>query len=130
MSMPRNVLAASLAALLPLVLAACAPDAGDADTRMPDATEAPAADAAPAGDFPAADVDAAQPATVPCNADAVQSLVGQASSDAVIEQARADSGASSVRALKPGDAATMDYREDRLNIELDADGVIQSLRCG
>lgn len=127
MSMPRNAVTASLAILLTLTVGACARDADNtttADTAVTDAAAAPAAEATP----PAAELPPTAPA--PCNADAVQSLVGQASSDAVIEQARVDSGASSVRALKPGDAATMDYREDRLNITLDDSGVIQTLRCG
>ena len=34
------------------------------------------------------------------------------------------------RVLRPGDAATMDYRADRLNILLDDGGLIDGLRCG
>lgn len=120
----RNALSV-LAMACTLALAACSPSTPDA----------PVADAAP----PAAVTDPAPPAAEPvagenavaaCNAEAVQALVGQASSDAIVEQARNDSGSSSVRVLKPGDAATMDYRQDRLNIDLDDAGVIQALRCG
>ena len=32
--------------------------------------------------------------------------------------------------LKPGDAATMDYRGDRLNILTDDAGTVQSFNCG
>lgn len=119
MSTPRILLNAGLALLLPLALGAC--------TRTADDAAAPATDAAAA---PSTGTIADPPAPAPCNADAVQSLVGQVSSDALVEQARVDSGASSVRALKPGDAATMDYRQDRLNIALDAEGVIEALSCG
>src|SRR5690606_32792320 len=104
MSTSRTALAASLAAMLSLTLAACAGDTADNARAANDAS-------APLATDPAV-VDAQPPAPVaaPCNADAVQSLVGQASSDALVNQARTDSGAASVRALKPGDAATMDYR--------------------
>ena len=35
-----------------------------------------------------------------------------------------------IRAISPGDAVTMDFRADRLNIEIGADGRIQHFRCG
>ncbi|MFS0771325.1 I78 family peptidase inhibitor [Sphingomonas sp. 1P08PE] len=38
--------------------------------------------------------------------------------------------ARTVRILRPDDAATMDYREDRLNIMLDDNGQVSGLRCG
>lgn len=34
------------------------------------------------------------------------------------------------RVLRPGDAATMDFREDRLNIQVDENGRVSGLRCG
>ena len=34
------------------------------------------------------------------------------------------------RVLRPGDAATMDFRQDRLNILVDDNGRISGLRCG
>ena len=33
-------------------------------------------------------------------------------------------------ALKPGDQVTMDFSEARLNIDVDAAGVITGMRCG
>jgi hypothetical protein len=133
MSMTRNALAAAAAALVAVATVACTRD--DATTQpaaLPDAAETPA-DAAAPGDLPATGMepvpaDPAMPGA--CNADAIQSLVGQPISDAVTEQARTESGSESVRVLRPGDAATMDFRPDRLNIELDGNDVIQSLRCG
>ena len=38
--------------------------------------------------------------------------------------------ARTARILRPDDAATMDYREDRLNIMLDDTGQVTGLRCG
>jgi hypothetical protein len=63
-----------------------------------------------------------------CNADAAQSFVGKPASAA--EQARAASGARTMRLIRPGQAVTMDYRPDRLNIELDASDSMVKLSCG
>jgi hypothetical protein len=65
-----------------------------------------------------------------CDAAAVQSLIGEEATEALVERARSQSGANSVRVLKPGDAATMDYRGDRLNILTDDGGTVQSFNCG
>jgi len=35
-----------------------------------------------------------------------------------------------LRIIQPSDAVTMDFRVDRLNFELDADGVIARVSCG
>lgn len=124
MPMPRTPLAIALAALFSLTVAACSRDAGDTTAATPAAIETPA-EATPVAD----------PATPPgmpgeCNADAVQSYIGQEATEETIEQARVDSGSATVRALKPGQPATMDFRPDRLDIALDKDNIIQTLRCG
>ena len=64
------------------------------------------------------------------NASGGSGLIGQAGSEAVYAKAMQDAGAQSYRALGPDDAATMDFREDRLNIDLDASGTITGFRCG
>ena len=35
-----------------------------------------------------------------------------------------------VRVIKPGQAVTMDYRGDRLNVEVDAHNAIVRITCG
>ena len=40
------------------------------------------------------------------------------------------SNSRTARVLRPGDAATMDVREDRLNIDVDDGGQVSGLRCG
>ncbi len=65
-----------------------------------------------------------------CNADRVQPLVGREAKPQVIERAKQRSGARTVRVIKPGMAVTMDYRSDRLNVELDDVNTIKALRCG
>ena len=65
-----------------------------------------------------------------CNADAVKSWVGRTADEDSVRQAVAAAGAKGVRVIKPGMAVTMDFRADRLNLEVDAANVITSARCG
>lgn len=65
-----------------------------------------------------------------CNADAVQSAVGQQATAEAIEQARKDAGADTVRTLKPDQPTTMEYLEGRLNLLVDESGTITGARCG
>lgn len=65
-----------------------------------------------------------------CNAEAVQGLVGQAHSETLSAEALRLSGARTLRVIKPGMAVTMDYRMDRLNLELDDGGKVVAARCG
>ena len=131
LSTPRKLLvSALLPAALAIALGACAPKPAEpAPEPMPAPTiSAPAETTPPAQDMPA--TDAAPGLAAECKAEAVQSLVSQEATEAVLAQAQADSGAKTVRALKPGEPATMDFRADRLDIALDEKGIIQSLRCG
>lgn len=70
------------------------------------------------------------PQVMQCQADPGQRFVGQAASEDIVEQARVATGAKTVRVLKPGEAATMDFRDDRLNLHLDDHGVIVTVACG
>lgn len=72
----------------------------------------------------------APPVAASCNADAAQSVVGKAATPDVVEQARTQAGAEVARVLKPGQVVTMEYREGRLNVHVDAGNIIQSVRCG
>lgn len=65
-----------------------------------------------------------------CDAAKAQSFVGEPESAEIAEQARQKSGARTVRWLRPGQIVTMEYRDDRLNLELDAEGKIIAIRCG
>jgi hypothetical protein len=65
-----------------------------------------------------------------CNADAAKGVVGQKASEDIVEQARVASGAKTTRVIRPNQAVTMDYRGDRLNVNLAADDVIASVTCG
>ena len=65
-----------------------------------------------------------------CNANWAQPLVGRSASTEVGVEAVRLSGARGIRWIRPGDAVTMDYRPDRLNIELDANNRVAAIRCG
>lgn len=70
------------------------------------------------------------PRLMQCQADPGQGYVGQVAGEDVVAQAKAATGATSVRVLKPGMAATMDFRDDRLNLHLDEHDVIVKVTCG
>lgn len=95
----------------------------DQDPVMPAPTTPPASATTP--DTGASDAASA------CNADAAQSFVGKPASDENVAGARAAAGAKGgVRVIAPGMAVTMDFRPDRLNLEVDAQRVITTVRCG
>ena len=64
-----------------------------------------------------------------CKPEAAEGLVGKSRlSDA---EAMGLTGATIVRQIKPGDAVTMDYRQERVTIETDpASGKIVRAMCG
>jgi hypothetical protein len=59
-----------------------------------------------------------------------QHLVGRPADAALGAEAQRVTGAGAVRWIRPGDMVTMDYREDRLNIELDERNRVKRPRCG
>jgi hypothetical protein len=65
-----------------------------------------------------------------CNAATVQNLLGEHASSALVESARSKAGAEQVRVLAPGDAVTMDYNSQRLNIDIDEAEVVERITCG
>ncbi|HQS01208.1 MULTISPECIES: I78 family peptidase inhibitor [unclassified Polaromonas] len=65
-----------------------------------------------------------------CNADGARFVIGKAPGASVVEEARQRSGSYMARVLRPNQAATMEFNAQRLNLELDAAGVIRRVRCG
>ena len=106
-------------------LAACATSSTEDSAAAADAPapEAPA-ETAPASTAPL------PPVVELCDENDVKSFVGKQATADVVEQARVASSANTTRVLAPNQPATMDYRGDRLNVNTDADGKIQSLSCG
>ena len=71
------------------------------------------------------------PQPMGCNADAAKpNAIGKVATADVVDRARRDAGAQMARVLKPGQMVTMEYREGRLNIDVDEANVITNLRCG
>lgn len=114
------------ALLLTLALAACTPET-DEQTAATERSQAAAAEAAqPAGEQPLAP----PPPEGSCDDTQAQWAIGKPVTDADLEQARSDAKAKTVRALKPGQAVTMEFDGSRLNVDQDEQGVITAVRCG
>lgn len=114
------------AACLALALAACT-------APPPDEQEQVAAKAQQAAEQAAKPNPASAPEAPPvgtCDASQAQGLVGQAAEQALVDQARIDTGSKSVRVLTPNQMVTMEFNGERLNIEVDAKNVVTGVRCG
>ncbi len=77
------------------------------------------------GEPPVTSLPGYEPGSDSCGAEAREYLLGQAVSEVDL-----DSLARTVRAIAPGAPVTMDHRPDRLNLDLDGDGVIVRIWCG
>ncbi|KGO97832.1 I78 family peptidase inhibitor [Novilysobacter defluvii] len=73
---------------------------------------------------------AVEQVTGTCNAEAARWTIGRAASPETVEDARLASQSRDVRVIEPGQAVTMDYRHDRLNIDVNERGAITGVRCG
>jgi hypothetical protein len=65
-----------------------------------------------------------------CGASRVQDRVGRRYDEALGESIREQSGAGTLRVMRPGHAYTLEYREDRLNVRIDENEVITDIGCG
>lgn len=106
--MPPKALAPLVAVLL---LAGCA-----GGTTTPDPAPAPPPPEVTAGSG--------------CDAASLQARVGQRFTATLGETLQAESGAATLRVLHPGTVATLDYRQDRLNVRLDERDTITAIDCG
>ena len=75
-------------------------------------------------------VPAGAEGVTPCKPDAVKAMVGKVADAATVDKAVKVSGAKHARVVKPNMAVTMDFREDRLTIQVDAQNRITSINCG
>ncbi|QNQ11263.1 I78 family peptidase inhibitor [Sphingomonas alpina] len=65
-----------------------------------------------------------------CNADPAQQFIGRPGSARTVASAKRRAGARTVRRITPGMMVTMDFRADRLNVYVDAQGRVERLSCG
>ena len=78
----------------------------------------------------AAQLSAAGGLSASCRVAAAHFVLGATYSDALARRARRRAGAREVRKIEPGRAYTMDFRADRLNLDVDRRGRIRAVRCG
>ena len=110
-------------ALLTLALSACAPAPDEQEQATTQSEQRAEAAAQPAPPEPAAIAAA-------CDDSQAQWAIGKKVTDADVEQARKDSGAATARTLKPDQPVTMEFNANRLNLDLDAAGLVTAIRCG
>lgn len=65
-----------------------------------------------------------------CDASKLTDIIGKTATDALVADAQKRAGARTTRVIKPGQPVTMDYRTDRLNIEVTERNVVTATRCG
>lgn len=75
-------------------------------------------------------VPAPAPGTFQCVAEAGAWAVGQPVSDALVAKITADTHSRTARVIRPGQAVTMDFRGDRVNVLLDAHDRVERVTCG
>lgn len=105
--------------LMAIALAGCAERQGP----PPVETAPPMMGSRPAG-------PGAEPQIDSCGLGSIGDLVGKAVTETMADDARKRSGARAVRVIRPGTMVTMDFRPDRLNIDVDDKGIVTNLRCG
>lgn len=64
-----------------------------------------------------------------CSADSARSFIGKPG-ESNADKARMAADADAVRVIKPGQAVSMDYRAERLNLKLDDKGIVTAVTCG
>lgn len=65
-----------------------------------------------------------------CRPEALDAFTGKTADEATIKKLVADSGARNARVVKPGMAVTMDFRQDRVTVQVDAQNRIERASCG
>ncbi|MDR2306849.1 MAG: starvation-inducible protein [Paucimonas sp.] len=65
-----------------------------------------------------------------CEASGADFTIGKPASPELLEQARKASGSQMARVLKPHDVITLEYRSERLNLNVDDKGVVTRVNCG
>ena len=99
---------------------------GGRDVTPPPADVAPAPP--PAGVAPAPPPNEGE--VMKCVDTGTSWAIGQLADEAMVQRVRTETHSERVRVIKPGMAVTMDYREDRVNLDVDADNRILKVRCG
>ena len=70
------------------------------------------------------------PGELQCVADAGAWAVGKPVSDELVAQVISDTHSRNARVVRPGQAVTMDFRGDRVNLMLDMQDRVERVTCG
>lgn len=65
-----------------------------------------------------------------CQPDKLEAFTGKTADEATVKQLVSASGARNARVVKPGMAVTMDFRQDRVTVQVDAQNRIERASCG
>ncbi len=65
-----------------------------------------------------------------CSATGLGNLVGRFATPSLVDRAKRRAGASVTRIIRPGQMVTMDYRNGRLNVDVDGRNRVQRFTCG
>ena len=71
----------------------------------------------------------AEPGSGGCSAEALARYTGQSANDTLAARMQRETGRTTIRWVRPGMAVTMDYREDRLTVYLDAANKVERAGC-
>jgi len=121
-------LSMALAALF--ALSACATPSQEPPAADDSADGFAAAPPPPPMDEAAPHQQVEEDAAMTCDATPGKWAVGEIADDALVAKVKADTGSDRVRVIRPGMMVTMDYREDRVNLDVDADNRVLTIRCG
>ena len=80
--------------------------------------------------FPPSVAGAVTSSASACSAAGAQFAVGRSADATLVEQARQRSGAQIARVLRPGQAVTMEFNAQRLNLDINAASLVTRARCG
>ena len=112
--------------LIALVLAAALAGCASNGTR----SSAPAADSSAASSSATPAAPARPAGNRQCNAEPVQSVIGQSFTSSVADATRQRAGATTLRVLRPNELMTMEYNPFRLTVVVDEQNAVTSVRCG
>src|SRR5690606_11837053 len=65
-----------------------------------------------------------------CQQEKLEAFAGKTADEATVQQLVGDSGARNARVVKPGMAVTMDFRQDRVTVQVDEQNRIVRASCG
>jgi hypothetical protein len=68
--------------------------------------------------------------TFQCVAEAGAWAIGEPVGDELVAKVQADTHSRAVRVIRPGQAVTMDFRGDRVNVMLDGHDKVERVTCG